>query len=273
MGRLTRYKHSMAHGHTRAAQGSVGLLDPAMRDVLWDFKQLNTDEARAAFADKWLRLTSARLTEAWPMVYELLRCMRDHQWYTRQELLDKPQHFETFAAYFETILGKPFAVWGELEATYHFVAAHAPCLFHAPLPDAEAARRKAVTDAKAVPLQKQKNPAQETRDALGRYAKVYTNTKDINFGKGGTSQSYRLRRLARDHKDILARYEAGEFRSVQAACIAAGFVKPRTRGTGAVKGKTSFQRLRAAWNKATAEDRQHFLRWLKEQDAYVEHQY
>lgn len=46
--------------------------------------------------------------------------------------------------------------------------------------------------------------------------------------EGGDSPSKLLRRLARDHPDILARYERGEFKSARAAAIAAGIVKPKT---------------------------------------------
>ncbi len=48
-------------------------------------------------------------------------------------------------------------------------------------------------------------------------------------GDGGTGSAYLLRRLARDHPDILEQYERSEFRSVRAAAIAAGIVKPRIR--------------------------------------------
>jgi hypothetical protein len=44
-------------------------------------------------------------------------------------------------------------------------------------------------------------------------------------GDGGTSAAYLLRRLARDHEDIVARYERGEFPSVKAAAREAGIVK------------------------------------------------
>jgi hypothetical protein len=44
-------------------------------------------------------------------------------------------------------------------------------------------------------------------------------------GDGRNSAAYLLRRLARDHEDILARYERGEFPSVKAAAREAGIVK------------------------------------------------
>jgi hypothetical protein len=49
--------------------------------------------------------------------------------------------------------------------------------------------------------------------------------------------------------DWLKRYEAGEFKSVRAAAIAAGIVKV----------PTVIDKLRAAWKKATKEERLAFL--------------
>lgn len=42
----------------------------------------------------------------------------------------------------------------------------------------------------------------------------------------GVSTKYLSRRIARDRPDILDRMKAGEFRSVRAAALAAGIVKP-----------------------------------------------
>ena len=65
----------------------------------------------------------------------------------------------------------------------------------------------------------------------------------------GTGSAYLLRRLSRMDGDWLARYEAGEFPSVRKAAIAAGIVK--------VPG--GIDRLRAAWKKATKDERLAFL--------------
>ncbi len=43
--------------------------------------------------------------------------------------------------------------------------------------------------------------------------------------RGGTSTEYLLRRLARRHPAVFARWEAGEFRSARAAAIAAGVIR------------------------------------------------
>lgn len=46
----------------------------------------------------------------------------------------------------------------------------------------------------------------------------------MKLQQGGNQRAYLLRRLARDHADILGRYERGEFDSVRAAALAAGLI-------------------------------------------------
>lgn len=80
-----------------------------------------------------------------------------------------------------------------------------------------------------------------------------TDLEPLSNGKklqaGGNGSAYLLRRLSRMGGNWLERYEAGEFKSVRAAAIAAGIVK--------VPG--GLDRLRAAWKKATKEERLAFL--------------
>jgi len=65
----------------------------------------------------------------------------------------------------------------------------------------------------------------------------------------GSNNAVRLTaRLKRHHPDIAERLAAGEFKSVRAAAIAAGIVTP----------PTPLDRLRTAWRKASADERQQF---------------
>jgi hypothetical protein len=70
--------------------------------------------------------------------------------------------------------------------------------------------------------------------------------------KRGNNADYWAARIKRDHPEIAARVERGEFKSMRAAAIAAGIVKP----------KTALDLLRAAWKKATPAERDSFLRDL-----------
>jgi hypothetical protein len=64
----------------------------------------------------------------------------------------------------------------------------------------------------------------------------------------GNSTDYLLRRLARDHKPILARYERGEFKSVRAAAIEAGLVRE----------SSTVDRLWRIWSRASDDERAAF---------------
>ena len=78
-----------------------------------------------------------------------------------------------------------------------------------------------------------------------------------NKSGGGTSAAYLLRRLARDHADVLARYETGEFKSVRAAAKAAGLVKDQT----------PFQIVQRCWPKLTPQERETIINSLDERKA------
>jgi hypothetical protein len=84
------------------------------------------------------------------------------------------------------------------------------------------------------------------RDAKGRRPRG--NGDNITI-KRGTSSTYLAGLLKRDHPDIAAALERGEYRSVRAAAIAAGVVKV----------KTALDTLRAAWAKASEVERAVFL--------------
>jgi hypothetical protein len=77
-----------------------------------------------------------------------------------------------------------------------------------------------------------RNMEAELARAQAKYRKQGTRTdrhhaNSMKLKQGSTQSAYLLRRLARDHKEILARYEAGEFKSVRAAAKTAGIIKPR----------------------------------------------
>jgi len=81
----------------------------------------------------------------------------------------------------------------------------------------------------------------------GRGKKAVDNIK--GFTGGGTSKSYLASRLKRDHPDVAKRVEAGEFRSIRAAAVAAGIVRV----------KTPLDELNYWWGKASDEERRVFM--------------
>jgi hypothetical protein len=71
-----------------------------------------------------------------------------------------------------------------------------------------------------------------------------------NSKRGTNSAPYLVRRLKRDDPEIIAGLATGAYRSVRAAALAAGIVKPCL----------AFDDLKQAWAKASAEEREAFLR-------------
>jgi hypothetical protein len=84
---------------------------------------------------------------------------------------------------------------------------------------------------------------QGTRTDLGEHSADGT-----KLGHGSNSASHILRRLARDHRDVLAAYERGEFTSARAAGIAAGIVTP----------DSPLVLLRRAWRRASPDEQATF---------------
>jgi hypothetical protein len=70
--------------------------------------------------------------------------------------------------------------------------------------------------------------------------------------RGSNRAPYLRARLERDHKDILAALDRGEYRSVRAAGVAAGVVKV----------PTALEAARRAARKLTGRDRAAFVRWV-----------
>jgi hypothetical protein len=69
----------------------------------------------------------------------------------------------------------------------------------------------------------------------------------------GNSSSYLAARIKKDRPDIVERIEAGEFRSIRAAAKEAGFVREAS----------PLDLLKRTWGKASHEEREAFLAWVK----------
>jgi len=66
----------------------------------------------------------------------------------------------------------------------------------------------------------------------------------------GKTTDHLLRRLARDHAEILSGYNRGEFKTVRAAARAAGIIKV---------DPPALSELRRAWKRASPEERATFM--------------
>jgi hypothetical protein len=65
---------------------------------------------------------------------------------------------------------------------------------------------------------------------------------------------YQVARIARDRPDILERMKAGEYKSIRAAAIDAGIVKPLT----------PLQEVQRGWKHATLDDKKRIVSWIQD---------
>jgi hypothetical protein len=218
-------RDTVAKGRGKASRSGKGILDPRLSEVMREFQSFESEDAKAAFAHRWVTLAADRLNETWPVFYQLLALIKKRELYRNPDWIFAPgeknrRAYSSFEEYFEERLRQPFARWAELEATYHFVTALCPELLEVPLEDANRAR--VVAQAKELEGDPLSPNGGDRRSERVSVLQCKTETQE----EWGNSSDYLTRRLARDRPDLIDRMKAGEFRSVRAAALEAGIVKP-----------------------------------------------
>jgi hypothetical protein len=241
-----------AHGIGKAARLPRCLMSPDVRDVLDAYDRLKTDEARAAFADKYLSLLSRRLDDTWPVIYELLALVRDRELFKGAGDLGRGKTFASFDAYFVDTIGKPFETWVELEKTYQFVSECQPALVQKTFAEARTALQERMRDAagnttgsvlpRAVGVNQHTSP-----ESL---AQIEHTGQEARAERNGISrtQQQKLDALARRAPELLERVRRGEV-STHRACVEAGIVKE----------PSSYELLCRAWKKASHAEKDRFM--------------
>ncbi len=117
------------------------------------------------------------------------------------------------------------------------------------------------------PLKEVGRPVKEERDIEDREIMV-TESENVTIidlpqisetKQKGNSSEYRIKKLRRDHPEIVEKLEQGEYKSVAAAERAARGEEPEIKRAK----KTTVEKLLALWDKATEEDRKEFLKTIK----------
>jgi hypothetical protein len=184
-----------------------------IEDVLYEFQRLTSDEARAAFVDKWTRVATKNMEDSWGILYEALRVIRDCEVYKNAYVMEDKKARDSFKQYWEEVVRKPFAMFVELESTYKTVQQIEPELIYK-LKYGEARTK----------VQEQ---AENAKDRPGQGTRTDLKPPDnIRKSTWGTSARSLTERIKEQRPDILERMKANEFRSVRAAAIEAGFVRP-----------------------------------------------
>jgi hypothetical protein len=243
-------KHNAGDGFFAAAK----TLFDGVPKILTEFKNLNTREARAAFADHWIGIWARDFDESWTVIYELLKIIEEDELYKDprrvgpqapgfpQETHGQHSSYPDFAAYFTDRVKQPLNTWAELERTYRYAQRYAPEIFS--LPYAEATQK--LRDGPGRPLESERDNSCNARISPGQ----------------NTNAAYICSRLERDSKcedlpperrervgQLLSQVETGKL-SANAAAIEAGFRQRMIQHPPTVEG---FKR--AATRCLTPEDR------------------
>jgi hypothetical protein len=211
------------------------------------FHRFNSDEARSAYAHRWVEIAAGTLNKAWPILYELLRLVRDRELYRNPRCAEMPElklrSYASFEEYFEERVKQPFSTWAELESTYQFVTQYAPDLLAETFEKAKEQVREVQARAEeAKPLAKPGRPTNEEVTARAEaplplqehHGQPKTEKPDdVRFSETrqdyGNSADYLTARIARDAPEVLEEMKAGQHASVRSAAKKAGLVKPELR--------------------------------------------
>ncbi len=119
--------HNSIYGRGEAASIYPGWeLSANVSYVFSRIQTLNTDEARAAFADKWIGLCAQSIDTAWVVCYQLLSIIKEKQMYKIPQWMEGNKTYDSFSDYFEQRFKQPFEKWLQLERTYKFVVETCP---------------------------------------------------------------------------------------------------------------------------------------------------
>ena len=206
------------------------------------FGTMQRDILRAAFADKWIGLVADRLEHIWPVFYQLLKLVETEQLYARAGALHDHAPFATFQAYWEARTGRALDEWVALEQTYTYCCTYRPDLVQQLY---QVAQKALYTSTPALQEGRGGAPEGNKNAAKNNHGHI----QGCYPSQNGTTTTYRIARLKRDYPAIAEGLAQGEYRSVRAACLAAGLVQEEAPLTT----------LHRVWRKVRPEDRLRFL--------------
>lgn len=124
--------HNAIYGRGEAASIYPGWEPSANVTYVFNrFHALNTDEARAAFADKWIGLCAQSLDTAWVVCYQLLSVIKGKEMYKLPHWMEGNKTYDSFKDYFEHRFKQPFDKWLKLEIAHQFVVETCPDILEA----------------------------------------------------------------------------------------------------------------------------------------------
>lgn len=119
--------HNAIYGRGEAASTYPGWEFSANVSYVFDrFQILNTDDGRAAFADKWIGLCAQSLSTALVVCYQLLSIIKEKEMYKISLWMEGNKSYDSFKDYFEGRFKQPFDNWLKLELTHKFIIENSP---------------------------------------------------------------------------------------------------------------------------------------------------
>ncbi|NEO97876.1 MAG: hypothetical protein F6K58_04040 [Symploca sp. SIO2E9] len=119
--------HDGVYGSGEAADLYLGWEVPANISYVFNrFQSLNTDEAKAAFADKWIGLCTKSLDTALIVCYSLLSLVKDNQMYQVSHWMEGHKTYTSFKHYFEERFQPLVEKWLQMESVHKFVLENSP---------------------------------------------------------------------------------------------------------------------------------------------------
>jgi hypothetical protein len=234
---------AMADG---AALFDHGLLQAAkMRTTVRRYFEDNTVGTYIASAMDSVRRSRGML---WPELVELLDIARLKVEWSEPVFMGldvEDRVFGTFEAFYAEMVEPWLGEWRKLTERYReFAGAKTP-------EESEQARKKGAADfmKRTEPLPMNQTPAEYGKKG-GRGKKASDNITGFSpGGDRGTSASYLAARLKRDHPDVAAAVERGEYGSIRQAAKAAGIVRD----------PDPLSQLNRWWDRASKDQRGRFM--------------
>ncbi|NEO29553.1 MAG: hypothetical protein F6K36_03685 [Symploca sp. SIO3C6] len=122
------------YGSGEAADLYLGWEVPANISYVFNrYQSLNTDEAKAAFADKWISLCANSLETALVVCYSLLSLVKDNQMYQTSHWMEGYKTYTSFKNYFEHRFESLLEKWSQMELVHKFVVENCPQILEAML--------------------------------------------------------------------------------------------------------------------------------------------
>ncbi|MGB7443473.1 MAG: hypothetical protein WA919_20610 [Coleofasciculaceae cyanobacterium] len=220
--------HDATYGSGEAGELYLGWEVPANISYVFErFYTLNTDEARAAFADKWVNLSAQSIDTALVICYQLLSLIKEQEMYKLPQWMEENKTYDSFQDYFEDRCRPHFQQWSELELTHQLAVENCRPVLEAllPQPEVEVIRNgsselisASKTKAKKSPVEHQLETIPTSKETNNKSKKAKTATNKISR-KEEPKQTEPAKTPPQGKEKLMTTAEVSQFSGLTAAQI------------------------------------------------------